>query len=84
MTTLAVVLAWEAFFGHDVMGQCIAKGHGGKPTLHHQELMELKDMIKGAFPQYWKSPHKFESQWNKCTDQACKRARNRRKKQEIE
>ena len=75
MTTLAVVLAREAFFGDQVMGQCTAKGHGDKPALLHQELTELKDVIKGAYPQYWNSPHTFESQWNKCTDQisqACK------------
>ena len=87
MTTLAVVLAREAFFGDQVMGQCTAKGHGDRPALPHQELMELKDVIKGAYPQYWNSPHAFESQWNKCTDQisqACKRARNKSKKQNFD
>ena len=87
MTILAVVLAREAFFGGQVMGQCTAKGHGDKPALPHQELMELKDVIKGAYLQYWNLPHVFESQWNKCADQisqACKRACNKSKKQNFD
>ena len=83
MTTLAVVLARETFFGEEVMGQCTAKGHGDKPGLPHQELMELKGIIKGAYPQYWNSPHAFEPQWSKCSEQisqACKRIRNRLKR----
>ena len=80
MTTLAVVLAREAFFGDEVMAQCTAKGHGDKPGLPHSELMQLKEVIKGAYPEYWNAPHTFEPQWNKCTEQisqACKRARNK-------
>ena len=33
MTTLAVVLAREVFFGEEVLAQCTAKGCGGKPGL---------------------------------------------------
>ena len=57
-----MVLAREFFFGDEVMGQCTAKGHADKPGLPHRELMELKDVIKGAYPQYWNAPHAFESQ----------------------
>ena len=83
MTTLAVLLARESFFGEEVMGFCTAKGHADKPALPHAELMELKEVVKGAFPHYWNAPHAFESQWVKCMDaisQACKRARNKSKK----
>lgn len=83
MTTLAVVIARESFFGEEVMGQCTTKGHADKPGLPHRELMELKDVSNGAYPQYWNAPHAFESQWNKCTEQIsqeCKRARNKLRK----
>ena len=82
-TTLAVVLAREAFFGEEVMGRCIAKGHTDKPALPQNELMELKKVIKNAYPKFWHTPHAFESQWTKCTDQitqACKRARTKANK----
>ena len=60
MTTLAVALAREAFFGEEVMAQCTAKGYGGKPGLPEQELMALKDDIRRLFPDYWNSPLVFE------------------------
>ena len=37
MTTLAVILAREAFFGDNVMGQCTAKSHTDKPGLPHND-----------------------------------------------
>ena len=83
MTTFAVVLAREAIFGDEVMAQCTAKGSGEKPGLPHNELMELKDAVYQAYPEFWNSGHLFEAQWIKCTDaisQACKRARYKLKK----
>ena len=83
MTTLAVLLAREAFFGEEVMGLCTAKGHADKPGLPHAELVELKEALKGAFPHYWNAPHAFKSHWVKCMDaisQACERERNKSKK----
>ena len=85
LTTLAIVLARESFFGDDVLKICTPKGHVDKPALPHQELMELKEVLRGAYPQFWSAPHLFESQWVtcKCLDsigQACKRVRNQKKR----
>ena len=44
--------------------------------------MELKEVLRGAYPQFWSAPHLFESQWVKCLDsigQTCKRVRNKKK-----
>ena len=83
MTTLAVALAREAFFGEEVMAQCTAKGYGNKPGLPHNELMSLKEEIRKLYPNYWNNPLVFEEKWNKCSEQisqACNRARSKRKK----
>ena len=60
MTTLAVALAREAFFGEEVMAQCTAKGFGGKPGLPHKEMMSLKEEIHKLYPNYWNNPLVFE------------------------
>ena len=52
VTTVAVVLARESFFGDDVLKICTPKGHVDKPALPHQELMELKEVLRGAYPQF--------------------------------
>ena len=86
MTTLAVALAREAFFGEEVMAQCTAKGYGGKPGLPQQELMALKEEIRRLFPNYWNSPLVFKEKWNKCSEQisqACNRARAKRRKKGL-
>ena len=86
MTTLAVALAREAFFGEEVMAQCTAKGHDGKPGLPQQELMALKEEIRRLFPNYWNSPLVFEEKWNKCSEQisqACNRVRAKRRKKGL-
>jgi hypothetical protein len=86
MTTLAVALAREAFFGEDVMARCTAKGYGGKPGLPHKEMMLLKEEVRRLYPNYWNSPHVFEEKWNKCSEQisqACNRVRAKRKKKGL-
>ena len=86
MTTLAVALAREAFFGEEVMAQCTAKGYGGKPGLPHKEMMLLKEEVRRLYPNYWNSPHVFEEKWNKCSEQisqACNRIRAKRKKKTL-
>ena len=83
ITTLAVILAREAVFGDDVLGRCTAKGCGDRPALPHGELLQIKQTIYSAYPQFKESPHVFEAHWTKCTDaisQACKRARNKQKR----
>ena len=83
MTTLAVALAREAFFGYERMAQCPAKGYGSKPGLPHKEMMLLKEEIRWLYPNYWNSPHVFEEKWNICSEQtskACNRIRAKRRK----
>lgn len=53
MTTLAVVLARESYYGEEVMGQCTAKGHGDRPGLPFDELMELKSAIRNAVLEFF-------------------------------
>jgi hypothetical protein len=69
VTTLAVALASDAFFGEEVMAQCTAKGYGNKPGLPQQELMALKEEIRRLFPSCWNCPLVFEEKWNKCSEQ---------------
>ena len=81
MTTLAVALAREAFFGEEVMAQCTTKGHGGKPGLPHKELMLLKEEIRKLYPNYWNCLVVFEEKCYEQISQACNRVRaeNRKK-----
>ena len=84
MGTMAVALAWDAFFGEDIMRQCTAKGHGEKPGLPLAELMELKEEIHRLYPHFIRSQIEFEGKWVKICEalsQACKRMRRRAEKQ---
>ena len=77
---LACKLAQEAFFGNDVLKQCIPSGNRELPALPVKEVADLKKVIFMQFPQYWRSPVEFEPVWKKCLEaiqQACKRARHR-------
>ena len=64
------------------MSKCTPKGQRDLPGLPHQELLELKEMLRAAYPQFLSAPHAFESHWLKAMDaigQACKRARNHKR-----
>ena len=78
MTTLALILARECFFGEDVMIQCTPQGGSDKPGLPYAELMQIKEEIRKTFPQYWNAPQEIEYLWSKCMGSfghACKRLR---------
>ena len=82
VTSLALILARECFFGEDVMIQCTPQGGSDKPGLPHAELMQLKEEIRKTFPQYWNAPQEIEYLWVKCIGsigQACKRVRSKQK-----
>jgi hypothetical protein len=82
VTSLALILARECFFGEDVMIQCTPQGGSDKPGLPHAELMQLKEEIRKTFPQYWNAPQEIEYIWSKCLGsigQACKRLRTKQK-----
>ena len=79
VTTLALILARECFFGEDVMIQCTPQGGSDKPGLPYAELMQLKEEIRKTFPQYWNVPQEIEWLWTRCLasiGQACKRLRS--------
>ena len=76
VSTLALKLARESFFGEDVMVQCTVAGDRELPALPGHELELLKNQVLTLFPAYWNSLHEFEPVWTKCTaaiGQACKR-----------
>ena len=80
--TLATKLAREAFFGDDVLMQCIVAGEQDYPGLPEEELKQLKHALFMQFPRFWHSPQEFEPLWKKCqasTGQACKRLRTNAK-----
>ena len=55
VTTLALILAQECFFGEDVMIQCTPQGGSVKSGLPHAELMQFKEIQK-TFPLCWNAP----------------------------
>ena len=77
--TLAVKLAYESFFGCEVLKQCTVMGCRNYPALPLKELNDLKQLIFSSFPKYWYNQSEFESKiWNTCTNsigQLCKRLR---------
>ena len=78
VSTLAVRLARESFFGEDVLRRCTVSGHRDLPGLPLKELNELKQTIFNCFPCFWKTPVEFEGLWAKCAEaigQAAKGAR---------
>ena len=82
MSTLALKLARESFFGKDVMVRCTVVGDRELPALPQHELDLLKGQILTLFPAYWNSPYEFEPVWSKCTasiGQGCKRLRTNSK-----
>ena len=83
ITTMASVLAREAYFGEEVMAQCTAQGYGDKPGLPAGEMRELKEEIRKLYPNYLNNSLIFEEKWTKCQEsisQACKRARAKLRK----
>ena len=80
VTTFALTLARESFFGEDVMVQCTSHGYGDTPGLPLLELLQLKEEVRRHYPKYWNSPQEFELKWKACTEsisQGCKRMRKK-------
>ena len=78
ISTLAVKLARQAYFGEDVLAKCTVRGDRGHPGLPNVEL-QLKQTLLAQFPEYCRSPHEFEPLWSTVTasiGQLCKRLRN--------
>ena len=65
--TLAVKLAKDAFFGEDVMAQCMVDGEHELPGLPAKELQQLKNALFMQFPDYRKVPQEFEPLWKDAT-----------------
>ena len=76
MSTLAVKLARESFFGDELMAKCTVKGTREFGPLPEAELLKLKWFLSQLFPIYAK--HDFEEAWKSCVNsigQACKNLR---------
>ena len=77
MSTLAVKLARESFFGEEVMKRCTPQGKTEHDSLPDKELFQLKLYLKQLFPALSKAD--FEGYWKACSNavgQACKRLRS--------
>ena len=81
-STLAVKLAREAVFGDETLAMCTVAGErGGFLALPVEEMRALKTTMLHLFSTV--TPVEFEIIWKECNDaigQACKRARDKRKK----
>ena len=72
ITTLAVKLARESFFGNDLLRQCTVMGTREFSALPQDKLLEMKQFVEGIVPTA--SPPVFEDIWQKCVtqmNQAC-------------
>ena len=66
MSTLAVKLARESFFGKEVMKRCTPQGKTEHDSLPDKELFELKLYLKQLFPALSKAD--FEGYWKACSN----------------
>ena len=82
ITTLAVRLAKEAFFGREHMSYCTYKGVGSLPALPDTEVNKLKAFLHTlCIPQIVTSNVEFEGIYRACVEavgQACKELRKQR------
>ena len=79
VSTLAVKLAREAFFGKELMRQSTVHGSRDLPALPNEKLMELKAVIQTVLKY---TDCEFEQIWKLCEDSighACRSLRNPRK-----
>ena len=78
ISTLAVKLARESYFGTKIMEACTVRGARGEPPLPQDKLLELKNFLEHMFPKCTKV--EFEEKWKCCLDaigQACKTLRKK-------
>lgn len=82
ITTLAVRLAKEAYFGKEHMSYCTYKGVGSYPALPDSEVKQLKTFLRTlCIPQIVTSGVEFEEMYKDCVEavgQACKELRKQR------
>ena len=72
MTSLAVKLAREAFFGDEILRRCTPRGWTNLP---HDVLTTLKEELYHLYPSYWTRPECFKKCWAQVQDaigQTCK------------
>ena len=78
LSTLAVKLSRDAFFGDKILARCTVAGEREYPGLPITELEQLKRVLLMQLPQFWMTPMQFEPIWKHCCEaigQACKRLR---------
>lgn len=79
ISTLAVRLAKESYFGGKVMASCTVRGVGDLPALPKTELDKLKTFLqKLTVPRFVSSRVEYENLWKLCVEsinQSCKSIR---------
>lgn len=79
LTTLAIKLAKESYFGKSVMCSCTVRGVGELPGLPKSQLESLKNFLqKLSLPRHVATRIEFEQVWKGCIEsigQACKTMR---------
>ena len=79
VSTLAVKLARESYFGAEVLKGSTVAGCREYLPLSQNKLMEMKSFLLRQFPEYWANPIEFETKWATCLDsinQCCKSLRS--------
>ena len=78
-STLAQMLAKEAFFGASIMCKCTPSGTRNLPALPKAEMFQIKRIVFNAFPHLFPTAEAFEVEWKKkcwvAIEQACGRLR---------
>ena len=80
LSSLAVKLARESFFGEAVMSESTVYGARDKKQLPSEKVLQLKETLLNLCPQYKYHPHQFEPIWNKSCDainHACAKLRSK-------
>ena len=78
MGELAAKLAWESFFGKDLMQKSTVMGFKDFPPLPADSVNTLKQTTLSVCPHYQCNRHGFEGIWKKCVDainHACSKLR---------
>ena len=60
ISTLAVKLAKESYFGIEVLKASTVRGCRDLPILNQNTLMQMKQFLFQQFPQFWHCPAEFE------------------------
>ena len=63
---LSVRLAYESYFGKQLMAKSTVIGYNDKPPLPRDLVLELKRKLLSLHPQFRSTPIEFEPYWSKC------------------